>query len=123
MREATVVKLNDGEAASVGSGYPTLEAFCRGVAAEYGFEAVCVTRGERGCVALIGGDYVEAPGHRVPVADTVGAGDAFAAAFLHGLGERWPPAEIAGFANRLGALVASRPGAIPPWTLEELERF
>lgn len=123
MGEATVVKLNDAEVASVGSGYATLEGFCRGAAAQFGWEAVCVTRGERGCAALIGGAYVEAPGYRVQVADTVGAGDAFAAAFLHGLGEGWPAAEIADFANRLGALVASRPGAIPDWTLEECRRL
>jgi fructokinase len=53
------------------------------------------------------------------VVDTVGAGDAFAAAFMHGLSRRWPAAEIASFANRVGALVASRHGAIPDWTLEE----
>jgi fructokinase len=31
----------------------------------------------------------------------------------------WPAAQIAEFANRVGALVASRPGAIPDWTVEE----
>jgi sugar/nucleoside kinase (ribokinase family) len=56
---------------------------------------------------------------RIEVADTVGAGDAFAAAFVHGLGKGWPAPQIADFANRVGALVASRPGAIPPWTAEE----
>jgi fructokinase len=46
------------------------------------------------------------------MADPVGAGDAFAAAFLHGLNARWPAAQIAEFANRMGALAVSRPGAI-----------
>jgi fructokinase len=54
------------------------------------------------------------------VADPVGAGDAFAAGFLHGLDGGWPAAKIAQLANRLGALVASRPGAIPDWRVEEL---
>ena len=58
-------------------------------------------------------------GERVTVADTVGAGDAFAAAFLHGLRERWPTSQIARFANRVGALVASRSGAIPDWSMIE----
>ncbi len=57
--------------------------------------------------------------HTINVADPVGAGDAFAAAFLHGLISDWPVAKIAAFANRLGALVASRHGAIPDWTVEE----
>ena len=64
---------------------------------------------------------MEVPGYRVQVADTVGAGDAFSAAFLHGLNAGWPAAQIGDFANRLGALVASRPGGAAPWSLEEIE--
>ena len=58
---------------------------------------------------LVGDDYVEAPGVPVAVVDTVGAGDAFAAAFVHGLASDWPAATIAAFANRAGAVVAGRP--------------
>ncbi len=68
---------------------------------------------------LVNGEYVESRGYTVQAQDTVGAGDAFAAAFVHGLSLRWPPPEIADFANRVAALVASRPGGTPPWTLEE----
>ena len=67
----------------------------------------------------MGGQYIEAPGYPVQVVDTVGAGDAFAAAFLHGLGSGWPTPRVADFANRVGALVASRRGAIPDWTISE----
>jgi fructokinase len=66
-----------------------------------------------------GDEYIEASGHSVEVADTVGAGDAFAAAFLYGLICEWPADRIAAFANRVGALVASRDGAIPDWTVKE----
>jgi fructokinase len=97
-----------------------LEDFCRGLAREFGWETVCITRGEKGCVLLLENQFVEAGGYAVRAQDTVGAGDAFAAAFIHGLGQRWPAREIADFANRLAALVASRPGAIPPWTIEEV---
>ena len=65
------------------------------------------------------GGYAAAEGHKVEVVDPVGAGDAFAAAFMHGLISEWPVAETAAFANRVGALIASRPGAIPDWNLEE----
>jgi fructokinase len=67
----------------------------------------------------MGGQYIEAPGYPVQVVDTVGAGDAFAAVFLHGLGNGWPTSMIADCANRVGALVASRRGAIPDWTIAE----
>jgi fructokinase len=94
--------------------------FCREGASRYGWQAVCVTLGARGCAILVRDEYIELPGHAVHVADTVGAGDAFAAAFMHGLISEWRAAEIADFANHMGALVASREGAIPDWTLEEM---
>jgi fructokinase len=52
--------------------------------------------------------------------DTVGAGDAFAAGLLHEMLVGRRPAEALAFANRLGALVASRPGALPPWSTGEI---
>ncbi|HEY0565427.1 MAG TPA: PfkB family carbohydrate kinase, partial [Terriglobales bacterium] len=52
---------------------------------------------------------------------TVGSGDAFAAALLHGLDQEWEPERIGRFANAAGALVASRSGANPDWTVEECE--
>jgi fructokinase len=122
LRNADVVKLNEEELERVQefTGLPrAIETFCREGANRYGWRAVCVTLGARGCAILAHGDYVESQGHAVAVADTVGAGDAFAAAFLHGLISEWSASEIAAFANRVGALVASRHGAIPAWTLEE----
>jgi fructokinase len=100
------VKMNDGEAEL----FPDLiEA-----------PAVAITRGERGCVVRIGKDQSDCPGRAVQVADTVGAGDAFAAAFVHGLAAGWNAAQTGDFANRLGALVASRAGAVPEWSPAEL---
>jgi len=122
LQSADVVKLNGEELQRVHEflGLPlNVEAFCREGSTRYGWNAVGVTLGDRGCAVLADGDYVEAAVHPVNVVDTVGAGDAFAAAFMHGLSLNWPAAEIASFANRVGALVASRHGAITDWTLEE----
>jgi fructokinase len=119
---ADVVKLNEEELQRVHdyTGLPlAYEAFCREAAVRYGLKAVAVTLGGRGCAILAHGRYVEAAGPAVDVADPVGAGDAFAAAFMHGLSLSWAVAETAAFANRVGGLVASRDGAIPDWTLEE----
>jgi fructokinase len=104
-----------------GTGDLTMERFCRDNAARLGWEAICVARGEQGCAVLMGDQYVAVPGYRVQVADTVGAGDAFAAAFLYGLNSGWPAAEIGDFANRLCALVASRPGGPAPWSLGQVQ--
>jgi fructokinase len=103
---AAAVKLNDDEAEL----FPDLGAA----------PSVAITRGEKGCLVRIGNDRAECPGYPVKVADTVGAGDAFAAAFLHGLAAGWGAARTGDFANRLGALVASRAGAVPAWSPAEL---
>jgi fructokinase len=112
---AHVVKLNEHELEVVGAllQLPSdPEGFCRAGASLCGWRAACVTLGARGCAMLVGGNYVEAPGVPVVVADTVGAGDAFATAFLHGIASKWPAASIAAFANRAGAAVASSRGAL-----------
>lgn len=123
MTRGHVVKLNEDEAVAInrmlGRSPQALEAFCRDYSNEFGWQSVCITRGEKGCVMLMDGKCVESPGYVVRAQDTVGAGDAFAAAYVHGLSSHWPPAEIADFANRVAALVASRPGGTPFWTIEE----
>lgn len=121
---ADAVKMNEDEMLQVqtmsGTSHPSVESFCRDYAARFHWEAVCVTRGERGCAILQGAEYVEVPGVPVIVADAVGAGDAFAAAFLHGIDAGWPAAKIGAFANQLGAIVASRTGGVPEWSWAEL---
>jgi fructokinase len=119
---ASVVKLNEAEFQAV-SGFGSLpsdvEAFCRAGVARYGWKAVCVTLGARGCAVLWDNEYLVADGYPVTVADSVGAGDAFAAAFVHGLSCHWGSKRTAAFANRVGAIVASRAGAIPDWSIAE----
>jgi fructokinase len=116
LADADVVKLNEHELAQVRAftGLPPgVPDFCRAGSERFGWRAVCVTLGERGCALRVGDDFVEAPGVAVTVADTVGAGDAFAAALMHGLSRDWPADRIAAFANHLGASVAAQPGSLP----------
>lgn len=121
---ATTLKLNEAEAELLfklthGPGEFSLEEFCRSWASSYGIETVCVTLGSRGCAVFAEDQLQTFEGVPVKVVDTVGAGDAFAAAFLHGFHLGWPMDRTASFANALGALVASRPGATPPWSIDE----
>lgn len=119
----TILKLNDNEVEEIarfsGEHYSSLESFCRNYSEQFGLEAVCVTSGAKGCSLLLRGEYVESAGYAVSAVDAVGAGDAFAAAFAHGLACNWSAGRIAQFANRVGALIATRSGAIPPWTIDE----
>jgi fructokinase len=123
LARASAVKLNDGEAEALAEmlELPAAgpEEFCRALSGRFGLRAVCVTHGAGGCSLLAGEEFVRAGGYPVPVADTVGAGDAFSAALVHGLSAGWDARQVADFANRVGALVASRPGGTPLWTVEE----
>ena len=122
---ADVIKLSDSEAEfldgllNAGGQEGSIEYLCRRWTDRYGCDLVCVTLGERGCAILNRGKYSESPGYRVQVADSVGAGDAFAAALLHGLEQRWDTLRLGCFANSVGALVASRAGATPEWNINE----
>jgi len=126
MRQADVVKLNDEEAEEIdqlaGRAHRSLEEFTAYWSEKMGWKAVAVTRGADGSSIRIGNDFAEPASMAVCVADTVGAGDSFSAAFLHGLSCGWNAGRCGTFANRVGALVASRPGGIPAWTLEEVEQ-
>lgn len=119
-RRATIVKLNDQELDTIAQ-MLKLPAGSRQTRLMHmrdrlELEAVVFTRGEQGTM-VIHRDGVEDP---QPVqysalanADAVGAGDACAAAILVGFLLKWEPARTTELANRLGAFVASRPGATP----------
>jgi len=117
LQRCDVVKLNDAEV-PVLAGLFALPAsrsghFASALHDRYGIRIVCVTRGEDGCFVASKDTQVDVPGQQVDVVDAVGAGDAFTAAFVRGLLWSWPLDRVAQFANKVGALVASRPGAMP----------
>jgi len=125
-RLATVVKLNDIEAELLfrlthGEKRFSLVEFCEYWSSAYGVKTICITLGSKGCAVFTDTSLRIFAGYPIAVADTVGAGDAFAAAFLHGLHLGWPLERVAPFANALGAVVASRPGPMPPWTMSDID--
>jgi fructokinase len=74
---------------------------------------VCVTRGVNGSLLITRDECSEHRGFKVEVVDTVGAGDAFTAALLHGCLRAEPLEQINEDANRVGAWVASQSGGMP----------
>ena len=125
--QANVVKLSESEAESLDAGVnagdqgSSVQDFCSRWSEQYGCGTICVTFGERGCAIFADGVYCEIPGFKVEVVDTVGAGDAFSAALLHGMAQGWDAHLTGSFANAVGALVASRRGATPEWHIEECQ--
>lgn len=117
---ANVLKLNATEAARLAAGASESpgaeETHARILSARLHVPLVCVTAGHRGAGLLRHGRWTWEPARPVVVADTVGAGDAFLAAFLSGLlhGSR-TDSELLAAACRLGEWVASRTGATPAY--------
>ena len=73
---------------------------------------VVVTLGEEGSLAVVGNREIHSPGRTVQVADTTGAGDAFAAGFLAGLSQGGMDLHhCIRLANAVGAMCVSSVGA------------
>jgi fructokinase len=117
MKLATLVKLNHEELPRIMRLFELdshgEENSARRLLSSHPVKLVCVTRGNSGSLLVSADESSEHPGFKVKVADTVGAGDAFTAALVHGYLRHTPLAQINETANRLGAWVASQPGATP----------
>ncbi|MFI1522649.1 carbohydrate kinase [Kitasatospora cineracea] len=95
-----------------------------------GARLVVVTLAERGALASLDGHRIRVPAPATPVADTVGAGDAFTAGLLHSLAaqghlggrlDSLTPADLehaCTFAARVAARTVAVAGANPPWADE-----
>jgi fructokinase len=79
----------------------------------HGLKLICVTRGCRGSLLINHQTLDEHPGYRIQIGDAIGAGDAFTAALVYKYLQGAPIARMNETANRMGAWVASRVGAMP----------
>jgi len=117
MRLADIVKLNDEELPKIMSlgRMPHKDELSSGrrLIGEFDLKLVCVTRGGRGSLLVAKQDFSEHPGFKVQVADTVGSGDAFTAGLVHEYLRGASLERMNKVANRVGAWVASEPGAMP----------
>lgn len=119
-----LVKLSAEDAAGLIPGIAAQDAASRILAR--GPRIVVLTRGEQGALALTSGHRLHAAAVPAIVADSIGAGDSFGAAFLAHLLEAGslddPDAETLAaalaLATKAAAITVSRPGADPPWADE-----
>jgi fructokinase len=127
MRIAHVVKLNHEELPVVtklcGFESPDEKSAAKWLQEKFHLRLVCVTRGARGSLMIGENEAIEHPGFEVKVADTVGAGDAFAAALVHHFLRGASLAEMSEAANQWGSWVASQVGAMPVPDAARLEKL
>lgn len=83
---------------------------------EFDLKLICLTRGANGSLLMTKDAVSEHKGLKIDVADTIGAGDAFTAGMSHGVLRNWELDKINEFANRIGAFVASKTGAMPDFS-------
>ena len=117
---ADVVKLNDEEAAwllELDTASLDFERAARRIAARAGCNYVCITGGAEGAGLLVDDVWHRVDATPTVVRDTVGAGDAFLAALVHGLlTSPAYPDRLLRNASRLAAFVAGSDGATPEHT-------
>lgn len=118
LRLSTIVKLNAEELSAAGSMLNLstsgeLET-ARALLQHFDLRLVAVTRGDAGSLLVSRNEANEHAGHRAEqVADTIGCGDAFAAALAHCLRRGAPLSLCNEVANRVGAWLATQEGATP----------
>lgn len=117
LRRCNVLKINDEELAVVSRlfGFPEADAQgqCRRLLSENGLKLLILTCGTQGSYVFTPDavSYLDTP--EVQVADTVGAGDSFTAAFTAALLRGRPVAEAHRLAVEVSAYVCTQHGAMP----------
>jgi fructokinase len=117
---STWVKVNEDELKLIAShlGLPghTLEEWSERMASSCVLDLLVVTRGGRGAHALAGDGEMATvePDADVPVADTVGAGDAFSSVIVHGLLQGWPLRVMMERAQAFASRICQQRGATAP---------
>lgn len=117
MKRCNILKINDEELVTVSRmfGYPgiDLQDKCWILLGKYNLKMLILTCGINGSYVFTPGNVSFQPTPKVEVADTVGAGDSFTAAFIASVLKGKSVAEAHSIAVRTSAFVCTKDGAMP----------
>lgn len=117
MKRCNILKINDEELVTVSRmfGYPgiDLQDKCWILLGKYNLKMLILTCGINGSYVFTPGNVSFQPTPKVEVADTVGAGDSFTAAFIASILKGKSVAEAHSLAVRTSAFVCTQKGAMP----------
>ena len=128
LKMADILKTNDNELLIskelLGLKNERLKYLARETIEKYKLNILLCTLGEKGAFCLTKeDDFFYDPGYIINLVDTVGAGDAFSAGFIHYYMNGHSIEEALRFGNAAGAKVASTTGATSPIKKEEILEF
>jgi fructokinase len=117
LARADVLKLNEEELAAIinlpGGNVSEKDPY-RSLVDSYGIEMLAVTRGDRGSeIHSRNGSSSTGPVKGLAVADTVGAGDAYASILAAGYLKGWEPEKTLNVASLLSSAICRMEGALP----------
>lgn len=117
MTRCNILKINDEELVTVSRmfGYPgiDLQDKCWILLGKYNLKMLILTCGINGSYVFTPGNVSFQPTPKVEVADTVGAGDSFTAAFISSIIKGKSVTEAHALAVRTSAFVCTKKGAMP----------
>lgn len=117
MKRCNVLKINDEELVTISRmmGYPgiDLQSKCWLLLGHYNLDMLILTCGVNGSYIFTAGTMSFLPTPQVEVADTVGAGDSFTAAFTASILKGLPVTEAHRRAVEVSAFVCTQNGAMP----------
>lgn len=117
MKRCNILKINDEELVTISRmfGYPgiDLQDKCWILMGKYNLKMLILTCGINGSYVFTPGNVSFQPTPKVDVADTVGAGDSFTAAFIASILKGKSVAEAHSIAVRTSAFVCTKDGAMP----------
>jgi len=117
MKRCNILKINDEELVTVSRmfGYPgiDLQDKCWILLGKYNLQMLILTCGINGSYVFTPGNVSFQPTPKVEVADTVGAGDSFTAAFISSILKGKSVADAHSKAVRTSAYVCTKKGAMP----------
>lgn len=126
MKRCNILKINDEELVAVSRmfGYPgiDLQDKCWILLGKYNLKMLILTCSINGSYVFTPGEVSFRPTPRVEVADTVGAGDSFTAAFIAAILKGKSIPEAHALAVETSAFVCTRQGAMPTLPKELTER-
>ncbi|SFW75620.1 carbohydrate kinase family protein [Chitinophaga sancti] len=123
---ATMVKMNKAELELITGWFSPLSNEIDRIKIlkeRFEIDTIVVTCGGDGAIFNHGAEYVTCEGISVPVADTVGSGDAFLAGIIAKMSEGAPLRDTLAFANQLAAFVTTQKGACSDYQLSAIYRL